>query len=138
MSIFDYDLAEAKKQFNSVITSLVMMSVMHFWLKFTQPLIIQALLPWKNFFSMPVVKIRVLGYAAEGNLKRPWKTPSPFGDLMNQMSEEGKDEGEESNEVEKKAIAEKSSEKKESAAESASETESKASGVKARKPRKEE
>ena len=130
MSIYDYDLAEAKKQFNSVISGLVMMSVMHFWLKFTQPLIIQSLLPWKTFFTLPIIKIRILGYAAEGTLQRPWKTPSPFGDLMNQMNEGTKSEADAD---EKKTIAEK-----EDSSAVESESESKASGVKARKPRKEE
>ena len=89
---------------------------------------------------MPVVKIRILGFAAEGNLKRPWKTPSPFGDLMNQMSEEGKDEGEESNEAEKKAITEKSksSERRNLLLILLLKLNLKLLVVKARKPRKEE
>ena len=134
MSIFDYDLSEAKKQFNSVITTLLMTSIMHFCFKFTPPLIIQSLLPWKNFFCLPVVKIRVLGYAAEGKLERPWKVSSPFGDLMNQMSEEQpkKEDAEEEVSDKKKAINANTSEKEESS----SEAESKASGVKSRKPRK--
>lgn len=154
MSVYDYDLAEAKKQFNSVITNLVMMTVMHFWLKFTQHLIVQSLLPWKNFFCVPVVKIRIFGCPAEGKLERPWKVASPFGDLMGQMFEEAKPEeaaeatplieGKKETTTETKKSKKREQRKEEvdgsvtSASASVSESESKASGVKSRKPRKEE
>lgn len=103
------------------------MSALHFWFKFTQPLIFQSLLPWKNFFTLPVVQIRLFGFKAEGSLARPWKAPNPFGDLMGQMEEK------------KEEIAEKSGDEQVEG----SDSESKASGVKAsavksRKPRKEE
>lgn len=129
MSIYDYDLAEVQKNLNQVLSGLVIMSGLHFWFKFTQPLIFQSLLPWKNFFTMSLVQIRLFGFKAEGSLARPWKAPNPFGDLMGQMDE--------SSSQEKKEI---SSEKSEEEEEQASESEVKTSGagVKSRKPRKEE
>lgn len=75
---------------------------------------------------MPVVQIRLFGFKAEGSLARPWKVPNPFADLMGQMDES----------AEKKEISDKPSGDS-SAAESEPETKS-ASGVKSRKPRKEE
>lgn len=129
MSIYDYDLAEVQKNLNQVLSGLAIMSGLHFWFKFTQPLIFQSLLPWKNFFTMPVVQIRLFGFKAEGSLARPWKAPNPFGDLMGQMDESAAQE--------KKEIT---AEKSEGEEEQASESEVKASGagVKSRKPRKEE
>lgn len=129
MSIYDYDLAEVQKNLNQVLSGLVIMTGLHFWFKFTQPLIFQSLLPWKNFFTMPVVQIRLFGFKAEGSLARPWKAPNPFGDLMGQMDEAASAQ-------EKKEITAEKSEGEEQP----SESESKASGagVKSRKPRKEE
>lgn len=103
------------------------MSGLHLWFKFTQPLIFQSLLPWKNFFTLPVVQIRLFGFKAEGTLARPWKVPNPFGDLMGAMEEK------------KEEIADKSGDEQPEA----SDSEVKASGVKpasvkSRKPRKEE
>lgn len=79
MSIRDYDLAEVAKHLNQVAMGAVFMSVLHFWFKFTQPLIFNSILPWKNFFTLPVVQIRLFGWKAEGSLARPWKTPNPLG-----------------------------------------------------------
>jgi hypothetical protein len=128
MSIYDYDLAEVQKNLNQVLSGLVIMSGLHFWFKFTQPLIFQSLLPWKNFFTMPVVQIRLFGFKAEGCLARPWKAPNPFGDLMGQMDE--------STSQDKKEIAGEKSEEEEHASES--EVKTSGAGVKSRKPRKEE
>lgn len=130
ISIYDYDLAEVQKNLNQVLSGLVIMSGLHFWFKFTQPLVFQSLLPWKNFFTMFVVQIRLFGFKAEGSLARPWKAPNPFGDLMGQMDESSSAE-------EKKEITAESSEEEE---EKVPETKVKASGsgVKSRKPRKEE
>lgn len=129
MSIHDYDLAEVQKNLNQVFSGLVIMSGLHFWFKFTQPLIFQSLLPWKNFFTMPVVQIRLFGFKAEGSLARPWKAPNPFGDLMGQMDESSAQE-------KKEITAEKSEEEEEHASES--EVKVSGAGVKSRKPRKEE
>lgn len=105
------------------------MGFLHFYFKFTQPLVLQSILPWKNLFTMAVVQIRIFGYAAEGKLARPWKAPNPFGDLMAQMDE---------NATEKKdddAKAPVEGSKEDSASE---ESEKESTGVKARKPRKHE
>lgn len=131
MSVYEYDLAEVQKNLNQVLSGLAIMTGLHFWFKFTQPLIFQSLLPWKNFFTMPVVQIRLFGFKAEGSLARPWKAPNPFGDLMGQMDESANVQG-------KKEI--EADEKSEEEEQVASENEAKASGasVKSRKPRKEE
>lgn len=50
-----------------------MMGVMHIYLKYTNPLLIQSIIPLKGAFEGNLVKIHVLGQAASGELKRPWK-----------------------------------------------------------------
>ena len=110
------------------------MSVMHFWFKFTQPLIFQSLLPWKNFFTMPVIQIRLFGWKAEGSLARPWKVPNPFGDLMGQMSGDSTAGVSVTSENENDKNSEVATEN-ESGAGTGSESEVKASGVKSRKSR---
>lgn len=153
MSIYEYDMAEAKKQFNSTISSLLLMSVMHFMFKTTHPLIIPSFTAWKSFFFSPVVKIRIFGYAAEGNLERPWKVPNPIGDFLSKMTQpedqikedEKESRIEEIKEEEKEEIVPEkqkllnNNKKEESVVASESENENKSwSRVKSRKPRKEE
>jgi hypothetical protein len=107
------------------------MGFLHFYFKFTQPLVLQSILPWKNLFAMAVVQIRIFGYAAEGKLARPWKAPNPFGDLMAQMDENAAEKKDD----DKVPIIEGSKEKEDSASE---ESEKESAGVKSRKPRKHE
>lgn len=56
-----------------------MMAVFHIYMKYTQPLFIQALMGLKNLYDAKVVAIHVLGKPAEGDLKRPFKAASLFG-----------------------------------------------------------
>ncbi len=104
-----------------------MWGFLHFYFKFTQPLVLQSILPLKNLFTCAVVKIRVFGCAAEGKLARPWKTPSPFGDLLAQADENG----EEKKDDDKTASIEATKE-------DSKESEKESAGVKPRKPRKHE
>lgn len=55
------------------------MSFMHIYLKYTQPLFIQALMGLKNLYDAKPVHIHILGKPAEGDLKRPFKVASMFG-----------------------------------------------------------
>jgi hypothetical protein len=58
---------------------IAMMAVLHLYFKYTQPLFIQALMGLKNLYDAKPVAIHILGHPAEGELKRPFKTPSMFG-----------------------------------------------------------
>lgn len=127
-SIRDYDLEAIQKSLNGVYTQVVIMGFLHFYFKFTQPLVLQSILPWKNLLTMPVVQIRIFGCKAEGKLARPWKTPNPFGDLMEQMDENAANKKDDD-----KATIEGS--KDESVSD---QSDNESSGVKARKPRKDE
>lgn len=58
---------------------IAMMAFMHLYLKYTQPLFIQALMTLKNLYDAKLVAIHVLGKTPDGDLKRPFKTPGMFG-----------------------------------------------------------
>jgi len=66
-------------QLRSAYMGIAMMSVMHIYFKFTQPLFIQALMGVKNIYDAKPVAIHILGKPAIGDLKRPFKTASMFG-----------------------------------------------------------
>ncbi len=57
-----------------------MMVFLHLYLKYTQPLFVQAIMAFKSLYEAKMVKIHVLGQKAEGDLKRPFKNgPGLFG-----------------------------------------------------------
>lgn len=58
---------------------VAMMGFMHIYLKYTQPLFIQALMGLKNLYDAKLVAIHVLGKPATGDLQRPFKTAGMFG-----------------------------------------------------------
>ncbi|KAI1786578.1 inorganic phosphate transporter [Ganoderma leucocontextum] len=78
-TIRDYDLQETSKLMRAVYFGLAMMSFMHLYLKYTQPLFIQALMGVKTLYDAKPVAIYVFGKPAEGDLKRPFKQGGMFG-----------------------------------------------------------
>ena len=50
-----------------------MMAFMHIYLKYTNPLLIQSIIPVKGAFEGNLVKVHIFGKPAVGDLKRPWK-----------------------------------------------------------------
>ena len=50
-----------------------MMGVMHLYFKYTNPLLIQSIIPLKGAFEGNLAKIHLFGQPAIGDLKRPWK-----------------------------------------------------------------
>jgi hypothetical protein len=67
-------------QVKGVYTSIAMMAFLHLYLKYSQPLFVQAIMAFKSLYEAKVVKIHVLGQAADGDLKRPFKSgPGFFG-----------------------------------------------------------
>ncbi|KAH9964708.1 inorganic phosphate transporter [Lactifluus volemus] len=79
-TVRDYDLAETSKLVKGVYTSIAMMGFLHLYLKYSQPLFVQAIMAFKSLYEAKIVKIHVLGQAADGDLKRPFKSgPGLFG-----------------------------------------------------------
>jgi len=76
----DYDLSEVSKLLKGVYMGVAMMGFLHIYMKYTQPLFVQALMGLKNLYEAKPVAIHILGRKAEGDLKRPFKgAPGMFG-----------------------------------------------------------
>jgi len=70
----DYDLQQVSVLLRGAYMGIAMMGFMHLYLKYTQPLFMQALMGLKGVYDAKPVAIYVLGKPAEGDLKRPFKT----------------------------------------------------------------
>ncbi|CAD6883919.1 unnamed protein product [Tilletia laevis] len=76
----DYDLADVRKAMRGIITGMLMVGVMHGYLKYTNPLVIQSILPIKNALESKQALLWIWGKPATGDLKRPFKAAaSLFG-----------------------------------------------------------
>ena len=68
--------------FKGQLMGVGVMAVMHLYFKYTNPLLIQSIIPLKGAFEGNLVKIHLLGYPASGDLKRPWKQAQGFMGAM--------------------------------------------------------
>lgn len=84
-TVRDYDLAEVSKLIRATYMAVLMMGFMHLYLKFTQPLFVQALMGLKGLYEAKPVQIHVFGREATGDLKRPFKAAGGmFGAAANE------------------------------------------------------
>ena len=81
-TVQDYDRGQLRALFKSQLMGVGMMAVMHLYFKYTNPLLIQSIIPTKGAFEGNLVKIHLLGQPASGELKRPFKAA---GGLMGAM-----------------------------------------------------
>lgn len=72
-TIHAYDLQQLRNQFKGQLMGIAMMAFMHGYLKYTNPLLIQSIIPLKSAFENNLVKIHIMGFPATGDLKRPFK-----------------------------------------------------------------
>jgi len=70
----DYDLQQTSVLLRGAYMGVAMMAFMHLYLKYTQPLFMQALMGLKGVYDAKPIAIHILGKPAEGDLKRPFKT----------------------------------------------------------------
>ncbi|UZJ57259.1 hypothetical protein CBS101457_006579 [Exobasidium rhododendri] len=76
----DYDLNEISKATRGVLMGTLMVGFMHLYMGYTNPLVIQSILPVKNSFESKHALIWIWGKPATGDLKRPFKAaPGMFG-----------------------------------------------------------
>jgi hypothetical protein len=73
-----YDIDQMKALYKAQLMGIGMMGVMHFYFKYTNPLLIQSLLPLKSAFENNEIKIHLFGRPAVGDLKRPFKAAAGF------------------------------------------------------------
>ncbi|POY74896.1 hypothetical protein BMF94_1872 [Rhodotorula taiwanensis] len=103
-TVKDYDLAEASKAIRGVLMGVAFMGFMHGYMKYTQPLFIQGIMPIKSLYDSKILKIHLLGQPATGDLKRPFEAaPGMFDAAMG---------GADAKKEEATAIAPKKDEKK--------------------------
>ncbi|KAL1599922.1 phosphate transporter (Pho88) [Paraconiothyrium brasiliense] len=77
-----YDLQQLQGLFKAQLMGVGMMGFMHLYLKYTNPLLIQSVIPLKGAFEGNLVKVHLFGQPATGDLQRPWKQA---GGLMGAM-----------------------------------------------------
>ncbi|KAI8068502.1 inorganic phosphate transporter Pho88, partial [Gongronella butleri] len=77
----EYDVAQVKQLIQSTLTSVVMISVMHWQFKFTQPLLMQSIMPFKNLLASKVALLYIWKDPATGSLQRPFVAENPLASL---------------------------------------------------------
>ncbi|KAI1424796.1 putative phosphate transporter [Xylaria sp. FL1777] len=73
-----YDAQQIKASFRSQLMGLGMMGFMHLYMKYTNPLLIQSIIPFKSALEANLVQIHLFGKPASGDLKRPFKQAAGF------------------------------------------------------------
>ncbi|KGG50656.1 phosphate transporter [Mitosporidium daphniae] len=90
MTIEEYDSTNLLELVKQNLLNCAFLLFLHLKFEYTQPLILQAILPLKSFLSAPIVKIHLLGFPAVGDLSRPFPLPkSPFAAFFQNEQEEG-------------------------------------------------
>jgi hypothetical protein len=77
-TVQEYDTTQVKSGVKAAFMGVGMMGVMHLYFGYTQPLLVQSIMPIKNILESKVAKIHLLGKEPVGDLKRPWKTGGLF------------------------------------------------------------
>jgi len=72
-TIHAYDSQQLRNQFRQQVMGMAIMAVMHLYMKYTNPLMIQSIIPLKGALESNLIKIYVFGKPASGDLKRPFK-----------------------------------------------------------------
>ncbi|KAF2456999.1 inorganic phosphate transporter-like protein pho88 [Lineolata rhizophorae] len=75
-TVMAYDSQQLRGMFKTQLMGVGMMAIMHLWFKYTNPLVIQSILPLKTAVESNLFKIHILGQPATGDLKRPFKGAS--------------------------------------------------------------
>ncbi|ADV21093.1 inorganic phosphate transporter pho88 [Cryptococcus gattii Ru294] len=72
-TVKDYDLAETGKAIRSLLISVAIMTFLHGYMKYTQPLFIQSIMGLKGALESNPAKLHLWNKKAEGDLARPFK-----------------------------------------------------------------
>lgn len=75
-TVHKYDSDQMKALYKAQLMGVGMMAVMHLYFKYTNPLMIQSIIPLKGAFEGNMVKIHLFGQPATGDMKRPFKAPA--------------------------------------------------------------
>jgi hypothetical protein len=72
-TVYAYDQSQVRQAWRGQLMGVGMMAVMHIYFKYTNPLLIQSIIPVKSALEGNLAKIYLFGKPASGELKRPWK-----------------------------------------------------------------
>jgi hypothetical protein len=81
VTIQEYDQQQLMSAYKGQLMGVAMMGFMHLYLKYTNPLLIQSIIPVKGAFESNLVKVHIFGKKAEGELKRPCKAAGGFAGM---------------------------------------------------------
>lgn len=81
-TVHAYDTQQVRTAFRGQLMGVGMMAFMHLYLKYTNPLLIQSIIPVKSALEGNMVKIHLFGQPAAGDLKRPFKAAAGFMSAM--------------------------------------------------------
>jgi hypothetical protein len=81
-TVHAYDTQQVRTAFRGQLMGVGMMAFMHLYLKYTNPLLIQSIIPVKSALESNMVKIHLFGQPAAGDLKRPFKAAAGFMSAM--------------------------------------------------------
>lgn len=79
-TVQEYDKQQLRAALKSQLMGVGMMAVMHLYFKYTNPLLMQSIIPIKSALESNIVKVHLFNVPAKGDLERPWKAA---GGLMN-------------------------------------------------------
>jgi len=68
-TVHAYDVAQMKQLYKAQLMGVGMMAVMHLYFKYTNPLLIQSIIPLKGALEGNEIKIHLFGTPASGDLK---------------------------------------------------------------------
>lgn len=68
-----YDNQQLRNLVRAQVMGVGMMGFMHLYMRYTNPLIVQSIIPIKSALEANLTKIHVWGKPASGDLKRPFK-----------------------------------------------------------------
>ena len=85
-TIHAYDRAQLQTAMKGQLVGIAIMGFMHLYMKYTNPLLVQSILPVKGLLEGNLAKIHLFGKSASGDLKRPWKAG---GGLMSALQGQG-------------------------------------------------
>ncbi|KAK6461207.1 inorganic phosphate transporter Pho88 [Scheffersomyces coipomensis] len=77
-TVKEYDLKQIDTLIKGVFSGMAMMGVMHVYMKYTNPLVMQSVSSVKSALEANIVKIHLFGTPATGDLKRPFKAAAGF------------------------------------------------------------
>lgn len=68
-TVKDYDLEQVQTSIRGMFSGIAMVAFMHIYMKYTNPLLIQSILPVKSALESNIVKIHLFNKPASGELK---------------------------------------------------------------------